>query len=482
MSGQNTPNPRGKLKTIIVLSVIVFIVGATAFKLWSDISSERNKASLRVTTKVNRGNIELLVTATGTLQPKDYVDVGAQVSGQVKKIHVEVGSTVKAGDLLAEIDPTLFAAQVDASRAQLRYQRAQLKDREAQLALSEIQLKRQESLFADDATTLESVQNAEASQKSASAQLEMLKAQIEQTESSLRADEAELNYAMIYAPMDGTIVSITARQGQTLNASQSAPIILQIADLSVMTVQTQVSEADVLKLKTGMKAYFTTLGGQIRRWYGELYRIEPTPTNENNVVLYNALFDVDNTGGELLPQMTAQVYFIAASAEDALLVPAGSLKNIRLASSDAGSSGLQQRRRTSENGTEPRRQRTTGENGAAANGEQQPRRVRPASFDESGSPQGFSGENQARGGTQQENGSEASSSSILVSTAEVDVLNTDGTTETRLVQIGVTNRIQAQIISGLAEGETIIIPHSPSVSSSTASQQNFAPGIAGPRF
>src|SRR5690606_39982637 len=99
-----------------------------------------------------RGDIEGVVTATGTLQPRDYVDVGAQVSGQLRKIHVEVGDAVNAGDLLAEIDPTVYRARVDASRAQLKNLRAQLKDREAQLALAQIQLRRQRALMAEDAT------------------------------------------------------------------------------------------------------------------------------------------------------------------------------------------------------------------------------------------------------------------------------------------------------------------------------------------
>ena len=274
---------------------------------------------------VQRGDIEDLVSAIGTLQPRDYVDVGAQVSGQLKKIHIEVGSVVKNGDLLAEIDPTLYAAKVDASRAQLRNQRAQMLDREAQLTLAEINFKRQTNLKAADATTEEALQNAQASLQSARAQIEALKAQIEQTESSLRAEEANLDYARIYAPMSGTVVSITARQGQTLNTNQQAPTLLRIADLSTMTVQTQVSEADVGRLSTGMPVYFTTLGSQGRRWQGELKKIEPTPVVQNNVVLYNALFDVPNVNQSLMTQMTAQVFFIAASAQDTLLVPMSAL-------------------------------------------------------------------------------------------------------------------------------------------------------------
>jgi macrolide-specific efflux system membrane fusion protein len=125
--------------------------------------------------------------------------------------------------------------------------------------------------------------------------------------------------------MAGTVVTQAAKQGQTLNANQSAPIVLRIADLSTMTVQTQVSEADVSRLRIGIPVYFTTLGDARKRWYGELRQINPTPEVVNNVVLYNALFDVPNPDGALMTQMTAQVFFVVAEAKDAVLVPLSAL-------------------------------------------------------------------------------------------------------------------------------------------------------------
>lgn len=312
-------NQQGKL---LLPAVIILLLFSAAAGSWYYLVKHKTKPAELTFTTVQRGSIEDLVTATGILQPRDYVDVGAQVSGQLHRIHVEVGDEVKNGDLLAEIDPTLFMAKVDASRAQLRYQRALLKDRQAQLQLAQIQNQRQQNLLAAQATTEESAQNAASAYQSAKAQIEMLMAQIEQNESSLRADEANLSYAQIFAPMDGTVVAISARQGQTINASQQAPVLMQIADLSAMTVKTRVSEADIPRLLVGMEAYFTTLGGRNQRWYGTLYRIEPTPTVENNVVLYSALFDVDNSDRNLLPQMTAQVFFVIAAAKNTLLLPA----------------------------------------------------------------------------------------------------------------------------------------------------------------
>ncbi|WP_151669957.1 efflux RND transporter periplasmic adaptor subunit [Nitrincola schmidtii] len=274
---------------------------------------------------VSKGSIENIVTATGRLQPRNFVDVGAQVSGQLIEILVDVGDQVEEGQLLAEIDSTVYRANVDGTRAQLRNLEAQMQDRKAQLELAQIQLRRQRQLVSNRMTSEESLQIAEASQRSAEAQVQALAAQIDQTSSTLRAEEARLNYSQIFAPMSGTVVNIVARQGQTINATQQAPTIMQIADLSVMTVQAQVSEADVSRLSTGMEAYFTTLGNQSRRWSGQLRRIEPTPQVENNVVLFNALFDVDNHQMALLPQMTAQVFFIVDKVDDVLMLPVNAI-------------------------------------------------------------------------------------------------------------------------------------------------------------
>lgn len=292
--------------------------------------------SAYITATVQRGDIEDQVSATGSLQPRDYVDVGAQVSGQLRKIHVEVGSEVKEGDLLAEIDAETSQARVDASRAQLRSQQAQMAERELTLVKAERDLQRQKNLMVEEATTAETLQNADTAVKTARVQIQSLKASMEQLQASMRVEEANLKFTKIFAPMAGTVVSITARQGQTLNTNQSAPTILRIADLSVMTVQTQVSEADVSKLRGGMPVYFTTLGGQGRRWYGELKKIEPTPTVTNNVVLYNALFEVPNNNRSLMTSMTAQVFFVVAEAKDVLVVPMSALTIQRGAQGNRG--------------------------------------------------------------------------------------------------------------------------------------------------
>lgn len=416
------------LRRPTAMALLVLVLLVVVGLLWKFVIGNDEQEVVYTTEAVTRGDIENLVTATGTLQPQDYVDVGAQVSGQLKKLHVDVGSEVKAGDLLAEIDATVYAAKVDATRAQLQNQKAQLLDREAQLALAQINFKREKNLFAEDATTSESLETADASLKSAQAQLKAVQAQIQQTESTLRVEAANLNYAKIYAPMDGTVVSITSRQGQTLNTNQMAPTIMRVADLSTMTVQTQVSEADIGKLRKEMPVYFTTLGSQGRRWYSKLDRIQPTPEILNNVVLYNALFEVPNESRLLMTQMSTQVFFIESQAKDVLLVPMSAI-------SFAPPQGMRPQ------GDSANRPVPTEEQRAAW----KKRRSEMNEGDDKSAPR-------AR-------------------PAIVKVMNDDGDIEERKVLVGVTSRVQAQIIEGLKEGEKVVS------GSSRPNQQKVAAGM-----
>lgn len=290
---------------------------------------------------VARGTIESSVSALGVLQPRHYVDVGAQVSGQILRLHVQPGDVVKRGQLLVEIDPSVQRATVDAGRASLAGLRAQRDDQQAQHVLAQQQHARQRQMAADGATRDEDVQAAQAALASAGARVRQLEAQIAQTQATLKADEARLGYTSIYAPMSGTVVSVEAREGQTLNATYQTPNVLRIADLSSMTVWSEVSEADVRRIKTGMPVYFTTLGESQRRWQGHVRQLLPAPPVPENktgsdssakpsaaaskVVVYTALFDVDNADGELMPQMTAKVAFVEYAEKDALSVPLAAL-------------------------------------------------------------------------------------------------------------------------------------------------------------
>ena len=396
---------RVRRRRALALAIVALVLAGAGWWGWKTWFAAGNPADGYSTAVAQRMDLEDAVTATGTLQPRDYVDVGTQVSGQLKKVHVVIGSDVKQGELLAEIDPTVFRSRVDAGQAQLGNLRAQLTDKEAQRVLAEQQFRRQQNLAREDATTSEAVQTAEATLQSATAQIAALRAQIRQVESTLRGDEANLGYTKIYAPMAGTVVSQTAKQGQTLNANQQAPIVLRIADLSTMTVQTQVSEADVSKLRLGMDVYFTTLGGQGRRYYGKLRQVNPTPTVTNNVVLYDALFDVPNAAGELMTQMTAQVFFVIDSAKDALTIPVSALLPVA-------------------------RDGAAKREGGKGSGAKAPGAAPGAVFDP-----------RLR---------------FAKKPAVVRIVKEDGTIEERTVQVGAMTRVSAQILSGLEPGEKVV--------------------------
>ena len=276
-----------------------------------------------------RGDIENAITAGGTIRRSTFVDVGAQASGQLQKIHVVVGQTVAEGDLLAEIDATVQMNKVEQGRAQLRSAEAQREAREASLTLSKANASRQERLLAEAATSQAEYDSAVNALVSARTQLVVLESQIEQSRASLASDEAELGYTRIYAPVAGTVVSIERSEGETLNVRNQTPTILRIADLSTMSVHAGVSEADVGQLEVGTAVYFTTLGSGKRRWEGSVEQIVPTPEITNNVVLYPVIFSVSNDDGALLSDMTAQVFFVVSAVRDVLKVPVGALRNMR---------------------------------------------------------------------------------------------------------------------------------------------------------
>lgn len=297
--------------------------------------------------RVGRGDVELLITATGTLEPRRSVEVGAQVSGQVKHIHVQIGDTVKRGQLLLEIDPDVQQAVVDASRAGLASLQAQLVEQRAQEKQARRQLRRRRQLLKQQAVNEEDVENAESQFEMAQARIASLQARMQETRATLRAEETKLSYTRIYAPMDGTVIGLDAREGQTVNAAYQTPRMMRIADLGTMTVRTHVSEADVQGVHAGMPVWFSPLTARQgheeeapRRWHGTVRQVLPAPDQPagsgeggqdggsaggSPVVTYTALFDVDNADGLLRPRMTAQVSFVARSAPGVLTVPMAAL-------------------------------------------------------------------------------------------------------------------------------------------------------------
>ena len=245
---------------IVFLLVIVLAAGVGLWLYFSK-PAESDKALADETTAViESGDIEENVTAQGKLEPKEYVDVGAQVTGQLQKLHVEIGDVVKAGQLLAEIDPRLYAARVQADEARINNLRAQLVEQESLILFASRQYARNQKMYLTKAVSQEALQNSETNIKAAMAKADSIRAQIQEIESTLSGDRTNLGYTKIYAPMDGTVVQQSARAGQTLNSNQQTPMIMQLAKLDKMTVRAQTAEADIMRIKPGLPVYFTTLG------------------------------------------------------------------------------------------------------------------------------------------------------------------------------------------------------------------------------
>ncbi len=289
------------------------------------------------TAAVERRDLEETIMATGRVRPFDFVDVGAQVSGQLAKLRVAVGDVVRAGDLLAEIDAEVEAAEVEALRAERAALTAELAEQRAELAFAEGDNRRDEALAARDALSLIAVEESRRDVAKGRARVEQTEARIAQAGATLAAREAALRRATIRAPIDGTIVAIEAREGQTLNANYDTPLILTIAALDRMTVWTEVSEADVPRLREGMPVWFTTLGDPETRHRATLRQILPVPPRpagdaktdgmalDAKVIVYLALFDVPNPDRALRGGMTAQVFFVETEAPDALTIPVAAL-------------------------------------------------------------------------------------------------------------------------------------------------------------
>lgn len=312
-------------RSLRVRRAAFLLLGVGALLLWSPWSAgDQGKAQYEYL-PVARATIEETVTAQGKLEPKEFVDVGAQVSGLLKKLHVEIGDAVKKGELIAEIDPQIYNARVEATQARLKTLRAQLAEQEAQVAFTQSVYNRNSKLAKADAVSTQVLEDSLKELKAAKARTNSFKAQIEEAESTLRGDQANLGFTKIYAPIDGTVVSQTSKEGQTLNANQLAPVIVQVADLNTMTVRAQVAEADVPRLKEGMPVYFTILGSE-RRWDSTLRQLLPSPdATVLDVVLYNALVDVENADQALMTGMSTQMFFQLGTAEQALTIPTRAL-------------------------------------------------------------------------------------------------------------------------------------------------------------
>ncbi|WP_164162066.1 efflux RND transporter periplasmic adaptor subunit [Stenotrophomonas maltophilia] len=292
---------------------------------------------------VVRGNIEQVVEATGTLKPSRLVSVGAQVSGRIDTLHVKLGDKVRAGDPIADIDSRTQRNALLSARAAQRTARANRDALATDLRQLEQTLHRQRQLVASQLVARADVDAAKARVDATREQIAALEGEIVRRQTEVDIAQTNLEYTRITAPTDGTVLAVVARQGQTVNAVQSAPTIVMLGNQDVMTVYAEISEADVVHTSIGQEAFFTILGDAGRRYSSTLRDIAPAPesiTNEDTsgfapagasagasrtAMYYNGQFDVDNADGRLRSYMTAQVRIVLGRAKGVLTIPSAAL-------------------------------------------------------------------------------------------------------------------------------------------------------------
>ena len=303
-------------------------------------------ASDYITASAETRDLEQLIMADGTLKARKQVSVGAQVSGQIKKLHVTLGQEVKQGELLVEIDDLPQQNALKDALAQRDNLQAQLDSKEATLRNARLAYQRQQQIVARGLGSTADHDSAKATLDETLADIRALNAQRVQAEIAVDTARVNLGYTRILAPLSGTVVAMPVEEGQTLNASQSTPTLLKIAQLDTMTVEARISEADVINVRVGMPVYFTILGNSQRRFEGSLRAIEPAPatindddttsSSDSSAIYYHGLFEVPNQDGQLRISMTAQVYLVVARLKDALVIPAIALQGDQVRVIDDG--------------------------------------------------------------------------------------------------------------------------------------------------
>ena len=329
---------------IALLSVIIVGVALGGSLFWR-ISSQQGTTLM--TAIVSRGDIEETVMATGTLKPIRLVAVGAQVSGRITSVKVKLGQTIKAGDLVAEIDSVTQQNSLRTAEAGLANVKAQLAEKQATLLLNRQTLARQTSMVTQKAVSQADFESAEAAVNVTQAQIEAHRAQIIEAQVGVETAKVNLGYTRITAPIDGTVLLVVSQEGQTVNAVQSAPTIVILGELTTMTVRTEISEGDITKVKPGLRLFFSVLGEPDRYYNATLESIEPAPesirndssfnsaatssassnssSSSSSAIYYNGVFNVPNKDGRLKTYMTAQVYIVLGQAKDVLTVPSAAL-------------------------------------------------------------------------------------------------------------------------------------------------------------
>ncbi|MCL5062450.1 MAG: efflux RND transporter periplasmic adaptor subunit [Nitrospiraceae bacterium] len=311
------------MKKILIGAAVVIALGIIAFIAFR---SKEEEPKFR-TEKVTKGDIVQTVTATGTVNAVTTVLVGTQVSGTIKHIYVDFNSPVKKGQLIAQIDPATFEAQVEQAKANLLLASANLEKSEASLVDAQRTMNRNRELFSRNLIARSELDTSETNYETAKAQVSASKAQVSQAEAALKNAETNLRYTRILSPVDGIVISRNVDVGQTVAATFQTPTLFTIAqDLTKMQIDTNVDEADIGKIKAGQDVEFTVDAYPDITFKGRVSQVRIAPIIVQNVVTYDVVIRVDNPEIKLKPGMTANVSIIVAGKNNVLKIHNAALR------------------------------------------------------------------------------------------------------------------------------------------------------------
>lgn len=323
-------------RKVLIGAVTIAVLIAAAVLFWT---MTREDDITYMTERVRSGNINQVVEATGEVAAVNLVSVGAQVSGQIKKLYVVLGQEVKQGEMIAEIDSQTQENTLNTDKAKLSNYKAQLEARKIILNISKKQYDRELVLIKTNSTSQENLENARNAYATAKANVNEMESLITQTQIAINTDETNLGYTKIRAPLDGTIVSVPVEEGQTVNANQTTPTIVQIANLNDMEIDIEISEGDITKVKPGMDVTYTILSEPNTIFRAKLDSIDPglttltdgsydkssstsaSSSSSTEAVYYYGRAYVDNPEGKLRIGMMTQNTIHVTSAENVLIVP-----------------------------------------------------------------------------------------------------------------------------------------------------------------
>jgi HlyD family secretion protein len=312
-----------KIIWIIVALVIVtgVILGLTVFK------NGKNSDIKYRTETIGRGDIEALVVTSGTLNPLETIDIGAQVSGRIEKLYADFNTPVKQGQIVAELDQEPLQMKIQQNEASYKSRVAALEQAKVNLDTAQRSYERAKSLFAKSLLSVEEMDAAEANYLNAKSSLVSADASLAQAKTTLDLSKVDLSYAIIRSPVDGVVITRKVNIGQTLQSGFNVPVLFQVAtDMTKMKVECSVDESDIGKVKEGQKVRFTVEAYPNEHFNGVVQQVRVSPETVQNVVTYTTIVNVDNPGKKLLPGMTATVSIIVGEAKDVLRVSNAALR------------------------------------------------------------------------------------------------------------------------------------------------------------